>query len=137
MYKKQVVFGSEGRVFYVFFKKLHLIPLITFFIFKSMEVESMNIKEIRKALMTGKGTFIKSKHTKKRMEKRGYTNADIISAIFNGAIVERQGNNKVVIAGKDKDDNPIVIIMAQCATDIYMVVTVMPPTDHTRFIDCI
>ncbi|WP_269919606.1 DUF4258 domain-containing protein [Caldifermentibacillus hisashii] len=97
----------------------------------------MNMKEIRKSLMTGKGSFIKSNHTRKRMEKRGYSNADIVAAIFNGTIVERQGNTKVVIAGKDKDENPIVIILAQMAIDYFVIVTVMPPTDHTRFSDCI
>lgn len=108
-----------------------------FFYFYPMEVSQMKLKELKKVLMTGKGTIIVGAHTKIRLSQRGYTKGDIVSAIFTGEIVERQGVNKVAIAGKDKDDNPIVIVVAKQSDYSYKLVTVMPPTDHFRFKDCI
>lgn len=97
----------------------------------------MNLKELKKVLMTGKGTISIGNHTKERLLKRGYSKGDIVSAIFTGEIVERQGVNKVVIAGRDKDNNPIVIVVAKESKLSYKLVTVMPPIDHFRFKDCI
>lgn len=97
----------------------------------------MNLKEIKKVLMTGNGKIIMGNHTKKRLENRGYTKGDIVSAIFSGKIVERQGPKKVAIAGRDKDNNPIVVIIAEKKAQVYLIVTVMPPIDHNRFEDCV
>ncbi|KZE68014.1 hypothetical protein AWM68_17740 [Fictibacillus phosphorivorans] len=93
----------------------------------------MNMKEIKKVLMTGKGKIIIGTHTKQRLIKRGYSKGDIVAAIFNGEIVERQGAYKVAIAGRDKDSNPIVVIIAKQSQLLFKVVTVMPPIDHHRF----
>ncbi|MEH6988413.1 DUF4258 domain-containing protein [Cytobacillus firmus] len=97
----------------------------------------MNLKEIKKVLMTGNGKILIGTHTKKRLKKRGYSKGDIVSAIFNGEIVERQGASKVVIAGKDMDDNPIVVVIAKHSHSTFKLVTVMPPIDHFRFKDCV
>jgi hypothetical protein len=102
-----------------------------------MEVFEMNLKELKKILMTGKGMIIMGSHTKQRLNERGYSKGDIVSAIFTGEIVERQGANKVAIAGRDKDNNPIVIVVAKQTELFYKLVTVMPPIDHFRFKDCI
>lgn len=102
-----------------------------------MEVEKMNLKEIKKVLMTGNGKIFIGTHTKKRLKKRGYSKGDIVSALFNGEIVERQGASKVVIAGRDMDDNPIVVVIAKHSHFIFKLVTVMPPIDHFRFKDCV
>ncbi|MDE3841019.1 hypothetical protein C0966_17280 (plasmid) [Bacillus methanolicus] len=97
----------------------------------------MNLKEIKKILMTGKGKIIIGSHTKKRLMKRGYSKGDIVAAIFDGEIIERQGVNKVAISGRDKDENPIVVVIAKQSNLSFKVVTVMPPIDHHRFKDCI
>lgn len=97
----------------------------------------MQLKEIKKILMTGKGKILIGSHTKGRLLKRGYSKGDIVSAIFNGEIIERQGANKVAIAGRDKDDNPIVVVIAKENRLTFKVVTVMPPLDHHRFKECV
>jgi hypothetical protein len=97
----------------------------------------MNLKEIKKVLMTRKGKIVISIHTKKRLIKRGYSKGDIVSAIFNGEIIERQGAKKVAIAGRDKDENPVVVVIAKLSDLTFKVVTVMPPIDHLRFKDCV
>ncbi|RHW35986.1 DUF4258 domain-containing protein [Neobacillus notoginsengisoli] len=97
----------------------------------------MQMKDIKKVLMTGQRKIIVGSHTKKQLGKRGYSKGDIVAAIFSGSIVERQGTNKVVIAGRDKDDNPIVIVIAKLSTQDYKMVTVMPPIDHNRFQECV
>lgn len=107
-----------------------------FFIFP-MEVERVNLKEIKKVLMTGKGQITLGSHTKKRLLQRGYSKGDIVSAVFNGSIVEHQKFNKAVIAGRDKDDNPIIVVIAKENSFSFKIVTVMPPIDHQRFKDCI
>lgn len=97
----------------------------------------MNLKEIKKVLMSGNGKIIVGTHTRKRLNKRGYSKGDIVSCIFNGAIVEHQGASKVAIAGYDKDQNPIVVVIAKEGKLTFKVVTVMPPTDHYRFEECV
>lgn len=97
----------------------------------------MQLKDIKKVLMTGQGKIIIGPHTQKRLAQRGYFKGDIVAAIFNGEIIERQGAKKVAIAGRDKDDNPIVLIIAKLTSVNYKVVTVMPPIDHNRFKECV
>ncbi|QCJ45489.1 DUF4258 domain-containing protein (plasmid) [Bacillus sp. S3] len=97
----------------------------------------MQLKDIKKVLMTGQGKIIIGDHTKKRLAERGYFKGDIVAAIFNGEIIERQGAKKVAIAGRDIDDNPIVVIIAKLTPIAYKVVTVMPPIDHLRFNECV
>jgi hypothetical protein len=102
-----------------------------------MEVNIMNLKEIKKVLMTGKGKIVVGPHTKKRLIKRGYSKGDIVAALFNGNIVERQSVNKIAVAGRDKDQNPIIVVIAKEADLSFKIVTVMPPIDHQRFKDCV
>ncbi|MEI2356275.1 DUF4258 domain-containing protein [Mesobacillus zeae] len=97
----------------------------------------MKLKDLKKVLMTGKGQIVIGNHTKNRLIKRGYSKGDVVSAIFTGEIVERQGSNKVAIAGRDKDGNPIVVIIAKQPFHSFKVVTVMPPIDHLRFRECV
>lgn len=97
----------------------------------------MQLKDIKKVLMTGQGKIIIGSHTKKRLDDRGYVKGDIVAAIFNGEIIERQGAKKVAIAGRDIDENPIVVIIAKLTPAAYKVVTVMPPIDHFRFKECV
>jgi hypothetical protein len=97
----------------------------------------MNLKEIKKVLMTQRGKISMGPHTKEKLEKRGYSKGDIVSAIFSGEIVERQSKNKVAIAGRDKDENPIVVVIAKNSDSNFFIVTVMPPIDHQRFKDCV
>jgi len=97
----------------------------------------MNLKEIKKVLMSGTGKIIVGTHTRKRLNKRGYTKGDIVSCIFSGAIAEHQGASKVAIAGHDKDGNPIIVVIAKEANSVFKIVTVMPPTDHYRFKECV
>jgi hypothetical protein len=99
--------------------------------------ENMNLKEIKKVLMTQRGKISMGPHTKEKLEKRGYSKGDIVSAIFSGEIVERQSKNKVAIAGRDKDENPIVVVIAKNSDSNFFIVTVMPPIDHQRFKDCV
>lgn len=97
----------------------------------------MKLKEVKKVLMTGKGKIIIGDHTKGRLLKRGYTKGDIVAAIFNGDIVERQGMNKIAISGRDTDDNPVIVVIAKELNDTFKIVTVLPPIDNYRFKDCI
>ncbi|WP_374717717.1 DUF4258 domain-containing protein [Neobacillus sp.] len=97
----------------------------------------MNLKDIKKCLMTRKRKIVLGKHAKEQLLKRGYTKADICSALLGGTIIEQQGANKVAIAGKDTDNNPVIIIIAKELDSSFKIVTVMPPIDHQRFIDCI
>lgn len=97
----------------------------------------MKLKEVKKVLMTGKGSITLSNHTNRRLIKRGYLKGDIVAAIFNGEIVEYQTATKVSIAGNDMDHNPIILVMEKKAPDSFHVITVMPPLDHKRFKECI
>lgn len=97
----------------------------------------MNLKEIKKVLMGGKGKILVSSHTRTRLNQRGYTKGDIVACIFNGNIAEYQGASKVAITGHDKDGNPVVVVIAKISESTFKVVTVMPPTDHYRFKDCV
>lgn len=97
----------------------------------------MNLKEVKRVLMTGKGRIVIDSHTRKRLHQRGYSKGDIVSAIFTGTLVEQQGANKILISGIDMDDNPIVFVIAKVASLSYKLVTVMPPIDHSRFKDCV
>lgn len=114
-----------------------LLHSLVAFCFIPMEVELMYLKEIKKVLMTGRGKIILGFHSKKRLKNRGYSKGDVVSAIFNGEIVERQGADKVAIAGQDKDDNPIIVVIAKHCNLSFIVVTVMPPIDHSRFKICV
>lgn len=105
--------------------------------------KTTRIKKIKKALMSGK-IFI-SDHSKKRMAKRGFNNADIIRGILSGKIVEVQKGYdpvllieafKFIIEGKDLHGNPIVVVLVE-RLDGYYIVTAMPPLDVSRFSKCI
>ncbi len=90
--------------------------------------------------MAGVGYIRMGRHTKDRMYKRGYTKGDMVSAILKGNIVEIQFENnsfKYVIEGRDKSNNPIVVVLLEEGRYEFLVVTVMPPTDNKRFSDCI
>ncbi|MGN7300602.1 DUF4258 domain-containing protein [Ferdinandcohnia sp. SAFN-114] len=109
-------------------------------------MKEKSIKDIKKVLMSGKGYIRIGSHTKKRMVERGYTKGDIVSSVMTGTLKEIQyGFNhdlgrstfKYVIEGKDLSNNPIVSVLAEEGKTAYLVVTVMPPTDHHRFTDCI
>lgn len=102
-----------------------------------MGVKVMNLREIKKVLMTGKGVIKIGNHTKQLLVKRGYSKGDIVSGIFTGSINEIQSYNKISILGKDKDNNPIVVVIAKTMPYHYKIVTVMPPIDQSRFRDCI
>lgn len=96
----------------------------------------MNMKEIKKVLFSGKGSIKISYHTKSRLKKRGYSKGDLVAALLNGRIIERQGIHKVLVAGRDKDNNPIIIVIAKDGVNDFTVVTVMPPIDR-RFKECV
>lgn len=114
-----------------------------------MEVRGLKektIKDIKKILMSGKGYIRIGSHTKRKMVDRGYTKGDIVSSIMTGILKEIQyGFNydlgrstfKYVIEGRDLSRNPIVSVLAEEGQSAFLVVTVMPPTDHHRFTDCI
>lgn len=97
----------------------------------------MNLKEIKKVLMSGNGKIIVSKHTGKRLSERGYSKGDIVSCLFNGTVAEQQGATKVAVAGHDKDGNPIIVVVAKVSERTFKLVRVMPPTDPYRFKECI
>ncbi|NRD81040.1 DUF4258 domain-containing protein [Bacillus sp. BRMEA1] len=112
-----------------------------------MNVAQANkLRDMKKILMSKDGHIHIGNHTYKRLIKRGYDRGDIVSCIMNGSIVEVQtGFNhdirkytfNYVIAGRDKDSNPIVIVLSEEGKRLYKVVTVMPPIDNKRFFDCI
>jgi hypothetical protein len=98
------------------------------------------LKEIKKILMSGAGIIRISSHTKRRMDQRGYSKADLVAAIMNGQIVEVQYERQTfnyIIQGKDQDHNPIVVVIAENKYLDYSIVTVMPPIDRSRFSECI
>ena len=104
------------------------------------------LRGIKKILMSKEGFIRISTHTYERLKKRGYTKGDIVSCIMNGTIVEIQtGFNhdidkltfNYVIAGRDQDNNPIVIVLSEEGKNLFKVITVMPPIDNKRFTDCI
>lgn len=109
-------------------------------------MKATKVKDIKKVLMSGCGYIRIGSHAKQRMQDRGYTKGDIVSSIMTGSVKEIQyGYNhdlgrstfKYVIEGKDLSGNPIVSVLAEEGKTAYLVVTVMPPTDHNRFTDCI
>ncbi|WP_201715481.1 DUF4258 domain-containing protein [Rossellomorea arthrocnemi] len=104
------------------------------------------LRGIKKILMGSQGYIRVGKHTYQRMKKRGYHRSDIVSCIMRGFIHEVQtGYNHTierlafnyVVTGKDASNNPIVVVLSEEGAQKYSVVTVMPPTDHNRFNDCI
>jgi hypothetical protein len=108
--------------------------------------QARKMKNIKKILMGGQGYIRVGKHSFSRMNKRGYTKGDLVSCIMNGEIheVQRGFNHSLgkmaltyIITGKDTSQNPAVVILSEEGEQQYSVVTVMPPTDRTRFRDCI
>lgn len=100
----------------------------------------MFLKTLKKGLMNGRAVIRLSFHTRKRLKDRGYQKGDIVSAIMNGkvnGIQYEDGKVKYVIEGKDMDSNPIVVIVAFIAPLHYVIVSVMPPIDRSRFTNCI
>lgn len=104
------------------------------------------LKEIKKILMGGKGYVRIGVHTYNQMVKRGYSRGDLVSCIMSGKIHEVQMgfNRKInqmaktyVLTGSDTSQNPIVVVLSEEGENHFSVVTVMPPTDQSRFIDCI
>lgn len=91
------------------------------------------LRELKKAMMAGRADIYISKHAIKRMKQRGYTKADLVAGIFTGQVIERQGANVVLISGKDKDSNPIVLVIDRKSPHRFKIVTVMPPIDKERF----
>ena len=89
----------------------------------------MDIKKVKKALMTGKLRL--SDHARFRMDKRGYTKRDIISCIMSGEKVETQIKQKklrIVIEGLDTDQLPMAAVIGRdMDRDHLVVITVMPP----------
>lgn len=106
-----------------------------------MEVWKMTIiRDLKKSLMRMENDKIKlSKHTMQRMNERGYVKGDLVSCIMTGNLLEVQWEKrkpKYIITGRDLDNNPIVIAVGFHKT-LFTIITVMPPTDHSRFTDCI
>ncbi|MFD1736270.1 DUF4258 domain-containing protein [Bacillus salitolerans] len=108
----------------------------------------MKMRSIRKILMGGSdfGVIKIGNHSKKRLAKRGYTRRDIVCCLMNGTVHEVQTgfHNEAqktcfnyVITGADYDNNPVVVVLAEVTEKLFHVVTVMPPTDHSRFDCCI
>ncbi|MGN8842541.1 DUF4258 domain-containing protein [Niallia sp. HCP3S3_B10] len=97
----------------------------------------MKLQEVKKVLFSRKGRIIISIHTMQRLEQRGYTKGDIVTAILNGEIVERQSISKVAVLGRDTDDNPVVVVIAKVSNQQFKIVTTMPPIDRSRFRYCI
>jgi hypothetical protein len=104
------------------------------------------LKVIKKVLMGGKGYVRIGVHTYNQMVKRGYSRGDLVSCIMSGKIHEVQmGFNRrinqvartYVLTGIDTSQNPIVVVLSEEGENHFSVVTVMPPTDQSRFIDCI
>ncbi|MDC3424276.1 DUF4258 domain-containing protein [Aquibacillus sp. 3ASR75-11] len=109
-------------------------------------MNEIKLKDLKKVLMVNVGYIRLGSHTKRRMNKRGYTKGDMVSGVMTGEIVEVQyGFNyelrkscfTYVVEGKDTSGNPIVIVVSEEGRYKFLVVTVMPPTDRNRFIDCI
>lgn len=104
------------------------------------------LRDIKKILMSREGHIRIGNHTYERLKKRGYSRGDLVSCIMNGSIVEVQtGFNhdldkytfNYVIAGRDKDENPVVVVLSEEGKKLFKVITVMPPIDNNRFKDCI
>ncbi|MCK6259533.1 DUF4258 domain-containing protein [Fictibacillus sp. KIGAM418] len=104
------------------------------------EVTAM--REVRKTLLSKQGYIQLGSHSKKQMNKRGYTSKDIVRSLLTGNVtgIERGHNIKLnricptlTVEGKDMDDNPIVVILSQEKVNGYLVVTVMPPINKARF----
>lgn len=87
--------------------------------------------------MSGHGKIIMSSHAKVQMGKRGYTKGDVVCCLFNGKVIERQLYNKIVVQGKDRSSNPMVVVIAEMGGRTFKIVTVMPPIDRHRFRECI
>lgn len=104
------------------------------------------MKDIKKILMGGQGYIRVGNHSYNRMNQRGYSKGDLVSCIMNGDIheVQRGFNHSIgkmaltyIITGKDTSQNPAVVILSEEGEHQFSVVTVMPPTDRTRFSECI
>jgi len=104
------------------------------------------LRVLRKQLMTHKAIIRMSSHTKRRMDKRGYTKSDIVVCLMSGQVTEmgygyshrlKKMTLNLVIEGRDSDHNPMVTIVGLDGETEYTIVTVHPPIDRTRFKNCI
>jgi len=97
-------------------------------------VKEMKLQEVKKVLFSGKGKIIISIHTMQRLEQRGYTKADIVTAILNGEIVERQSISKVAVLGRDTDDNPVVVCHQLIVVDLNIVFNKTKEEENYEFL---
>lgn len=100
------------------------------------------INQMIKALLREQGYIRLGKHSKQRISERGYYEADIISCLYSGRIMEmKKGFNSklkkdcvnITVEGNDMDNNPVVIVFSEEGDFSYSIVTIMPPTDKKRF----
>lgn len=112
----------------------------------NQEQMKKKLKLIKKVLMSGNGYIRLGSHTKERLFKRGYTKGDLVCGIMTGSITRVQtGFNHALgrtaftytIEGQDRSHNPVVVILSEEGSHGFLIVTVMPPIDHSRFHDCI
>lgn len=73
-----------------------------------------------------------SQHAKAAMDKRGYTNTDIIACIWSGEATEHQlfrGSYRTIVEGKDADKLPVVLVVGKDDKDAarLAIVTIFPP----------
>lgn len=110
------------------------------------EMKLRKMKVFKKILLSGDGYIRISEHADLRMKKRGYSRADIVSCIMNGIINDVQLHSNTqqdkpsfayVITGRDRSNNPVVVVLGEEGEKQYTVVTIMPPVDKKRFKDCI
>lgn len=93
----------------------------------------MEMKKIKKSLL--QESIRITLHAKKRMQKRGYTQSDLISCIWGGEITERQFFNHkacVIVEGMDMDGLPIVVVVGKdnLNPNRLAIITVYPPIDE-------
>lgn len=93
----------------------------------------LEVKKVKKALFQGRIRI--TEHARKRMDKRGYTQSDIISCICSGEQSKLQffsGKVRIVIEGRDTDKLPMVVIVGK--DDKYVgqlaIVSVFPPLEE-------
>lgn len=105
-------------------------------------MSDMQLQKLKKALVGGKGYIRLGKHSKERLQERGYYEKDILNCLETGKIPEiKEGYNhrlnkkckNITLEGLDSDGNPMVVIFSEEADYSYTVVTVIPPTDKRRF----
>ena len=102
----------------------------SFFLYKYEGAIQLEMKTIKKSLLQARIRV--TKHAREKMDKRGYTESDIMSCIWSGEITKTQFlNNDVrfIVEGSDLDKFPMVIIVGRDYKDNkrLVIVSVFPP----------